>query len=175
MAMARSAAARRISELRELQTPRFKVDELGREVPDVRAEAAIIYNPETGEVLWENHSHDQRSMASITKVMTAIVFLESNTPLTNIVTVQPVDVREFGGDAAEIVPHAAQDRLDLGVGFFGERGLEVIAADAVLAQERPEGAQDSAGKIRHRLARDRTQELQHPDGEEADSTVAQSP
>ena len=93
MAMARSAAARRISELRELQTPRFKVDELGREVPDVRAEAAIIYNPETGEVLWENHSHDQRSMASITKVMTAIVFLESNTPLTNIVTVQPVDVR----------------------------------------------------------------------------------
>ena len=91
--MARSAAARRTSELRELQTPRFKVDELGREVPDVRAEAAIIYNPETGEVLWENHSHDQRSMASITKVMTAIVFLESNTPLTNIVTVQPVDVR----------------------------------------------------------------------------------
>ena len=93
MVMARSAAARRTSELRELQTPRFKVDELGREVPDVRAEAAIIYNPETGEVLWENHSHDQRSMASITKVMTAIVFLESNTPLTNIVTVQPVDVR----------------------------------------------------------------------------------
>lgn len=93
MAMARSAAARRVAELREVQTPRFKVDELGREVPDVRAEAAIIYNPETGEVLWENHSHDQRSMASITKVMTAIVFLESNTPLTNIVTVQPVDVR----------------------------------------------------------------------------------
>ena len=51
-------------------------------MPDVRAEAAIIYNPETGEVLWENHSKDQRSMASITKVMTALVFLESNTPLT---------------------------------------------------------------------------------------------
>ena len=66
----------------ELQTPRFRVDEFGREVPDVRAEAAIIYNPETGEVLWENHSKDQRSMASITKVMTALVFLESNTPLS---------------------------------------------------------------------------------------------
>jgi D-alanyl-D-alanine carboxypeptidase len=59
--------------LRELQTPRFTVDEFGREVPDVRAEAAIIYNPETGEVLWENHSRDQRSIASITKVMTALV------------------------------------------------------------------------------------------------------
>ena len=91
LATARAEARNR--ELKELQTPRFRVDEFGREVPDVRAEAAIIYNPETGEVLWENHSNDQRSMASITKVMTALVFLESNTPLTDIITVQPIDVR----------------------------------------------------------------------------------
>lgn len=90
LASARADARNR--ELKELQTPRFRVDEFGREVPDVRAEAAIIYNPETGEVLWENHSNDQRSMASITKVMTALVFLESNTPLSTIVTVQPSDV-----------------------------------------------------------------------------------
>ena len=93
LAAARTVAARRVAELREIQTPRFKVDEFGREVPDVRAEAAIIYNPETGEVLWENHSKDQRSMASITKVMTALVFLETETPLSTIVTVQPSDVR----------------------------------------------------------------------------------
>lgn len=90
--LARARQAARTRELRELQTPRFRVDELGREVPDVRAEAAIIYNPETGEVLWENHSKDQRSMASITKVMTALVFLESNTPLSTLVTVQKSDV-----------------------------------------------------------------------------------
>lgn len=85
-------ATARARELKELQTPRFRVDEFGREVPDVRAEAAIIYNPETGEVLWENHSKDQRSMASITKVMTALVFLESNTPLSTMVKVQRSDV-----------------------------------------------------------------------------------
>lgn len=90
--LARARAAVRARELKELQTPRFRVDEFGREVPDVRAEAAIIYNPETGEVLWENHSKDQRSIASITKVMTALVFLESNTPLTTPVTVQRSDV-----------------------------------------------------------------------------------
>ena len=90
--LATARAAVRARELRELQTPRFRVDEFGREVPDVRAEAAIIYNPETGEVLWENHSTDQRSMASITKVMTALVFLESNTPLSTNVTVQRSDV-----------------------------------------------------------------------------------
>jgi D-alanyl-D-alanine endopeptidase (penicillin-binding protein 7) len=90
--LARARAAARARELKELQTPRFRVDEFGREVPDVRAEAAIIYNPETGEVLWENHSKEQRSIASITKVMTALVFLESNTPLSTLVTVQRSDV-----------------------------------------------------------------------------------
>jgi D-alanyl-D-alanine endopeptidase (penicillin-binding protein 7) len=90
--LARARAAARARELKELQTPRFRVDEFGREVPDVRAEAAIIYNPETGEVLWENHAKDQRSIASITKVMTALVFLESNTPLSTMVIVQRSDV-----------------------------------------------------------------------------------
>ncbi|HYB94578.1 MAG TPA: serine hydrolase [Vicinamibacterales bacterium] len=90
--LARARADVRARELKELQIPRFTVDEFGREVPDVRAEAAIIYNPETGEILWENHSREQRSMASITKVMTALVFLESNTPLDTLVTVQATDV-----------------------------------------------------------------------------------
>jgi D-alanyl-D-alanine endopeptidase (penicillin-binding protein 7) len=58
----------------------------------VRAEAAVIYDPETGEVLWENHSKDQRSIASITKVMTALVLLDSAAPLNQQVTVQRSDV-----------------------------------------------------------------------------------
>jgi D-alanyl-D-alanine endopeptidase (penicillin-binding protein 7) len=90
IAKARADAAARAA--REAQTPRFKIDELGQEVPDVRAEAAIIYNPETNEVLWESNAQDQRSIASITKVMTALVFLESGTPLSTIVTVQRSDV-----------------------------------------------------------------------------------
>ncbi len=90
LARARAAAAART--MREVQTPRFRVDEFGREVPDVRAEAAIIYNPTTGEVLWESHAQDQRSMASITKVMTALVFLESGAPMDAPVTVQRSDV-----------------------------------------------------------------------------------
>ena len=90
--LARARAAARARELKDLQTPRFRVDEFGREVPDVRAEAAIIYNPKTNEVLWENHSADQRSMASITKVMTAIVFLDSGADLQQDMVVQRADV-----------------------------------------------------------------------------------
>jgi D-alanyl-D-alanine endopeptidase (penicillin-binding protein 7) len=90
--IAKARAEARAREAREIQTPRFKIDELGQEVPDVRAEAAIIYNPETNEVLWESNAQDQRSIASITKVMTALVFLESETPLSTMVTVQRSDV-----------------------------------------------------------------------------------
>jgi len=91
-AAASAAAAARARAMRETQTPRFRIDELGEEVPDVRAAAAIIYNPITNQVLWESNAQDQRSIASITKVMTALVFLESDTPLSTPVTVQRADV-----------------------------------------------------------------------------------
>ena len=61
-------------------------------MPDLRAEAAIIYNPVTGEVLWEENSQNLRSIASITKVMTAVVFLEDEPDLSEQVVVQRADV-----------------------------------------------------------------------------------
>ena len=85
-------AALQARALREAQEPRFKLDAAGLEVPDLRAEAAIIYNPETGKVLWEQNSQDQRSIASITKVMTAAVFLENDPDLTQEIVVLRADV-----------------------------------------------------------------------------------
>jgi D-alanyl-D-alanine endopeptidase (penicillin-binding protein 7) len=78
--------------LREAQEPRFKLDENGATVPDLRAEAAIIYSPETGKVLWEENAQDQRSIASITKIMTAAVFLEDDPDLLREVVIQRPDV-----------------------------------------------------------------------------------
>ena len=91
--LARARASLRATQLKEAQEPRFKLDEAGALVPDIRAEAAIIYNPETGQVLWESNAQDQRSIASITKVMTAAVFLENSPDLTEKVIVQRADVR----------------------------------------------------------------------------------
>ena len=87
---ARAAAAAQA--LREAQEPKFKLDDQGVLVPDLRAEAAIIYSPDTGKVLWEENAQDQRSIASITKIMTAAVFLESDPDLTREVVVQRPDV-----------------------------------------------------------------------------------
>jgi serine-type D-Ala-D-Ala endopeptidase (penicillin-binding protein 7) len=89
----RARAALQARQLAEAQQPRFKLDDAGALVPDVRAEAAIIYNPATGKVLWETNSQDQRSIASITKVMTAVVFLENPTDLYAPQVVQSADVR----------------------------------------------------------------------------------
>ena len=66
----------------------------GALVPDIRAEAAIIYDPKTGQVLWEQNSLDQRSIASITKVMTATVVLEDpDVDLLTPVVIDRSDVR----------------------------------------------------------------------------------
>jgi D-alanyl-D-alanine endopeptidase (penicillin-binding protein 7) len=83
----------RAREAREAMTPRYKLDESGALVPVVRAEAAIIFSPETGKVLWEEHAQDRRSIASITKVMTALVFLEDDPDLDQIVTITSQDTR----------------------------------------------------------------------------------
>ena len=92
-ARARSRAAVQARLLREAQEPRFRLDESGALVPDVRAEAAIIYDSATGHVLWESNSQNQRSIASITKVMTAVVFMEDSPDLSEEVVIQPSDVR----------------------------------------------------------------------------------
>jgi D-alanyl-D-alanine endopeptidase (penicillin-binding protein 7) len=90
--LARARAIATAREITETVLPRYKVDENGQVVPDVRAAAAIIYDPETNEVLWEENSQDQRSIASITKVMTAAVFLENDPDLTQPVTIAKSDV-----------------------------------------------------------------------------------
>jgi serine-type D-Ala-D-Ala endopeptidase (penicillin-binding protein 7) len=95
LARARAAArAREQARMRVLQTamtPRFKTDASGALVPDVRAAAAIIMDPSTGAVLWQENASEKRSIASITKVMTALVFLEDQPDLSQVVTVQRGD------------------------------------------------------------------------------------
>lgn len=91
-AAARARAAAQALALKEAQEPKFKLDATGALVPDLRAEAAIIYNPATGQVLWEENSQNQRSIASITKVMTAVVFLENSPDLSQQVVVTRADM-----------------------------------------------------------------------------------
>ena len=63
------AQARAVATAREMAStvvPRYRIDPgTGEIIPDLRAAAAIIYDPETNQVLWEEHSQDQRSIFSL--------------------------------------------------------------------------------------------------------------
>lgn len=91
--LARARAAARAREQAAARVPRFKLDEHGDLVPDVRAEAALIYDPATGQILWETGGFSQRSIASITKVMTALCFLDEQPDLERTVAVDRQDLR----------------------------------------------------------------------------------
>ena len=48
------------------------------EIPTVNAHGAILMEAETGRILWGKNEHSPLAMASTTKIMTAILALESN-------------------------------------------------------------------------------------------------
>ena len=125
---AKLARARAIATAREMAdtvVPRYKIDASGDLVPDVRAAAAIIYDPVTNQVLWEENSQTQRSIASITKVMTAVAFFENNPDVSQQVTMERGDVR-----AASTTHLRANDKVTVD----GLVHLLLIASDNAAAR-----------------------------------------
>ncbi len=82
-----------------------------------------------------------------------------------------VEMRELDGDAAEIVPDAGEDRLDLGVGFVRECSVQIVAADAMLVAQRADLAHQRAGHIRRAPAVHPLGRMQRSDGGRADRRV----
>ncbi|MGN1002429.1 MAG: D-alanyl-D-alanine carboxypeptidase family protein, partial [Oscillospiraceae bacterium] len=57
--------------------------------PELSAACAILVDGESGRVLFEQNAHEERSIASITKLMTALVAAESFGDLKKEVTIRP--------------------------------------------------------------------------------------
>lgn len=69
-----------------LEAPLVPVKDKSFVSPLIAAKAVLAVDLDSGEVLFEQNAHDLRSIASLTKVMTAIVVLEEN-DLEEVVTV----------------------------------------------------------------------------------------
>lgn len=54
------------------------------ETPQISAAGAVLYDPLSGTVLYENNANTRRGMASTTKIMTAIVALEQYDPAQTV-------------------------------------------------------------------------------------------
>ena len=146
-ARARRARLARARSVAYLAQPRFKTDATGAIVPDIRAEAAIIYNPETGQVLWEEKAFDQRSIASITKVMTAICMVEDNPDLAEEFMVDRADTR-----GASVTYLRAYERVSLNNLLH----LTLIASDnaaaRMLARVSPRGTAGFIARMNEKAA-----------------------
>ena len=146
-ARARRARLARARSVAYLAQPRFKTDASGAIVPDIRAEAAIIYNPETGQVLWEEKAFDQRSIASITKVMTAICTLEDDPDLSEEFMVERADTR-----GASVTYLRAYERVSLNNLLH----LTLIASDnaaaRMLARVSPRGSAGFVARMNEKAA-----------------------
>ena len=59
----------------------------GGDVPDISSPSVIVQTMDTGKVLCERKAHTRRAMASTTKIMTAILVLESGVDLDSTVKV----------------------------------------------------------------------------------------
>jgi D-alanyl-D-alanine endopeptidase (penicillin-binding protein 7) len=92
-ARARAAAIEKQRIERDAMTPQYKRDLLGNQIPDIRAAAAIVFDPQTNAVLWEQNAHAVRSVASLTKLMTALTFIADEPDLNQIVAVTYADMR----------------------------------------------------------------------------------
>lgn len=110
-ALARARAEARAREMAEAVVPRYKVDADGNLVPDVRAAAWVIYDPVTAQVLFQDNANDQRSIASITKVMTALVFLSGHPDLSDKATIARSDVYRASTTYLRAGEHVSIDDL----------------------------------------------------------------
>jgi serine-type D-Ala-D-Ala endopeptidase (penicillin-binding protein 7) len=126
---ARKAAATRARERQRIEldamTPRYKRDLLGNQIPEVRAAAAIIFDPQTNAVVFEQNAHDQRSIASLTKLMTSVTFVADEPDLDQVVVVTAADTR-----AASVTHVQIGDRLS----YRDLLHLTLIASDNAAAR-----------------------------------------
>src|SRR6266487_2790445 len=67
--------------------------------------------------------------------------------MIGIVIPDVIEMGEFSADTAEIVPNAGQNAFDLFRRFFRKGGLEILAADPVLAQPAADKARGAAKEI----------------------------
>ena len=62
---------------------------LNPRAPHLRSSAALVMDEREGVVLYSHNMHEQHPIASVTKLMTAMVTLERHLPMDQIITITP--------------------------------------------------------------------------------------
>jgi D-alanyl-D-alanine endopeptidase (penicillin-binding protein 7) len=79
----------------------------------LRSAAAIIQDQETGEILYGKNANAVAPIASITKLMTAMVVLDSSPDLNEMITISSEDLDSLRGTHSRLKPGASLSRDEL--------------------------------------------------------------
>jgi len=117
-----------VAEMKAAPVPQrnYDSDSLGVKV---NAQSYLAVEPQSGKILYENGCHDVRSIASITKLMTALVFLDHNPGWDGDFTMSSADYRNGG-----ITYLIAGDRIKIRDLFFASLVASSNEATAALAR-----------------------------------------
>ena len=85
-------------------------------VPDVRSQSALVVRADTGEVLYSKNAGRSLPIASITKLMTAMVVLDAKQPLDQKIQITNAEVDRLRGSSS---------RLAVGTGLTRRQALVV--------------------------------------------------
>jgi len=122
----------------------------------LQSDAALILDGHEGHVLFEKKMHVQRPIASLTKLMTAMIILDANLPLEEIITITKEDRDRLLGsgsklsfgtqltrrDLLEIALAGSENRAALALGRTYPGGAEAVVA-AMNSKARDLGMKDT--------------------------------
>ncbi len=99
--------------------------------PSMRCEAAIVVDNATGEILYSREAYAARPIASLTKLLTAMVFLESGTDLKGTATVTKEDAFQSSKSSLRVGETLTlRDLLDAALVSSDNRAARVLARSA---------------------------------------------
>ena len=68
----------------------------------IKSPKALIYDAETGEIIYQKKAHERSSIASLTKLMTAMVLIDSNLNLDEMITISKKDMDRIKGTKSRL-------------------------------------------------------------------------
>ncbi len=81
--------------------------------PEVRSSAVLVMDPTDSSILYSRRAHIAKPIASITKLMTALVVLEAEQPLDEVLEITKADTSNGKGEYSRIAVGAKITRGDL--------------------------------------------------------------
>ncbi|MEJ2651934.1 MAG: serine hydrolase [Gammaproteobacteria bacterium] len=86
----------------DLQVSAEDIVRLKPRAPFLRSAAALVMDEREGVVLYSRHKDEQLPIASVTKLMTAMVTLDRHLPMDKVITISPEDRDHLRGSASRL-------------------------------------------------------------------------